>query len=122
MRHGGAGLSRCRGHAGRTRNQENRMKEAVRNSGWMREASLIGGAWVGADSGKAHEVANPATGEVIGTIPVCGKAETRRAIEAAHAAFADWSGRTAAERAAMLHEMARLIRENIEALAQMLTL
>ncbi|WP_353172906.1 NAD-dependent succinate-semialdehyde dehydrogenase [Paracandidimonas soli] len=88
----------------------------------MREASLIGGAWVGADSGKAHEVANPATGEVIGTIPVCGKAETRRAIEAAHAAFADWSGRTAAERAAMLHEMARLIRENIEALAQMLTL
>src|SRR5690606_7140053 len=57
-----------------------------------------------------------------GVIPVCGQSETQRAIEAAHAAFASWSATTAAERATMLHEMARLIRENSEALAQMLTL
>src|SRR5690606_38229572 len=98
------------------------MKDAVRNAGWLQEANLIAGKWVGADGGKTTEVFNPATGEVIGVIPVCGQSETQRAIEAAHAAFASWSATTAAERATMLHEMARLIRENSEALAQMLTL
>ena len=55
---------------------------------WMREANLIGGDWVGADSGKTIDVTDKATGEVIGTIPGCGRAETARAIEAARAGAA----------------------------------
>ena len=51
------------------------------------EANLIDGAWTGADSGSAIDVTNPATGEVIGTVPNCGAEETGRAIEAAARAF-----------------------------------
>ncbi|MBX6747784.1 MAG: aldehyde dehydrogenase family protein, partial [Acetobacteraceae bacterium] len=53
----------------------------------FRQANYIGGKWVQADSGKTIAVRNPANGEVIGEVPAMGAAETRRAIEAAHAAF-----------------------------------
>ena len=42
---------------------------------WLREANLIGGAWVGADGGGTLDVTNPATAELIGTIPNSGQAE-----------------------------------------------
>ncbi|MEJ1160856.1 NAD-dependent succinate-semialdehyde dehydrogenase [Prosthecomicrobium sp. N25] len=89
---------------------------------WVREANLIGGQWVGADNGAVIEVDNPATGEIIGTVPNAGRAETKRAIEAAHAAFPAWAARTAAERGAVLHRLAGLIRDNVDALAELLTL
>jgi succinate-semialdehyde dehydrogenase / glutarate-semialdehyde dehydrogenase len=89
---------------------------------FKKEASLIGGTWVQADSGKTLDVTDPATGATIGTIPNCGKAETKRAIEAAHAAFPAWRKKTAAERAGLLHKLADLIRQNSEALAHLLTL
>ncbi|MCW1843903.1 NAD-dependent succinate-semialdehyde dehydrogenase [Prosthecomicrobium hirschii] len=89
---------------------------------FLREANLIGGAWVGADSGAVIEVNNPATGEIIGTVPNAGRAETRRAIAAAHAAMPAWAAKTAAERAAIMHRLAGLIRENLDGLAELLTL
>ena len=52
----------------------------------FRQANCIDGKWVPADSGRALAVRNPATGDVIGQVPAMGVAETRRAIEAAHAA------------------------------------
>lgn len=89
---------------------------------WLREANLIGGAWVGADSGETHAVTNPATGEEIGRIPNCGRAETARAIAAAEAAFPAWSAKTAAERSAILNRLADLILANVDALGELLTL
>ena len=58
-----------------------------KSSHFMREANLIGGEWVQADSGETIDVTNPANGLTIGTVPKSGAAETRRAIEAAHEAF-----------------------------------
>src|SRR3546814_6738832 len=49
----------------------------------FREQGYIDGRWADADSGAVIEVTNPATGEVLGTIPKMGAAETRRAIAAA---------------------------------------
>ncbi len=88
---------------------------------FKREANLIGGRWVGADSGKTFAVTDPATGENIGTVPDCGVAETRRAIDAAQAAFAAWRAKTAAERADALRRLAALIEQNKEELAMLLT-
>ena len=88
---------------------------------FKREVNLIAGSWAGADSGKTIEVHDPATGELVGTVPNCGRAETRRAIEAAAAAQPAWAARTAAERAAILHKLAQLIRDNVEELAMLLT-
>jgi acyl-CoA reductase-like NAD-dependent aldehyde dehydrogenase len=47
-----------------------------KTSHFMREANLIGGEWVQADSGQTIDVTNPATGLKLGTVPKSGKAET----------------------------------------------
>jgi succinate-semialdehyde dehydrogenase/glutarate-semialdehyde dehydrogenase len=88
---------------------------------YKREANLIGGQWVGADSGKTFEVKDPASGEVIGTVPACGGAEARRAVEAAHAALPGWRAKLASERADALRRLAALIEQNKEELAMLLT-
>lgn len=87
--------------------------EALKAGGWMREQNSIGGTWRSADSGETHDVINPATGEAIGTIPWAGRAETKAAIEAAHAAFKTWSMTLATERAEGLLRMAAIMRENV---------
>jgi succinate-semialdehyde dehydrogenase/glutarate-semialdehyde dehydrogenase len=93
-----------------------------RTNPFLREANLINGQWVQADGGQTITVTNPATGDVIGTVPLMGRAETKRAIDAAHAAFPAYAKKTAQERADMLHKLARLIRENVDALAELLTM
>ncbi|WP_279483760.1 NAD-dependent succinate-semialdehyde dehydrogenase [Aureimonas sp. SK2] len=88
---------------------------------FKREEIHLGGQWLGADGGKTLEVLDPATGERIGTVPEAGAVETRRAIEAAHAALGEWSRRPAAERAALLRNLAAAILANQEALVELLT-
>ena len=51
----------------------------------FRQQAYIDGAWVDADGGQTINVNNPATGEILGTVPKMGAAETRRAIEALQA-------------------------------------
>ncbi len=88
---------------------------------FLRQKNLIGGEWVDADSGETIEVTNPATGEVIGTVPKCGKAETKRAIEAAQTAFESFSRTSALERAQMLRALHDTIMDNQESLARLLS-
>ena len=90
-------------------------------SQYMREANLIGGEWVQADSGETIDVTNPANGQKIGTVPKSGQAETRRAIEAAEAAFQTWKKTSALERSKLLRKLHDAIMDNQEALAVLLT-
>ena len=78
----------------------------------MREANLINGEWVQADSGATIDVINPATGLKIGTVPKSGKAETRRAIEAADAAFQRWRKTSVLERSKLLRKLHDAIMDN----------
>lgn len=88
----------------------------------LREACYIDGEWIGAESGGTIAVNNPASGAQLGTVPNCGAAETRRAIEAAEAAFPAWRARTAKDRAAILRKWFDLILANQEDLARLLTM
>lgn len=81
----------------------------------------INGEWRAALGGGQFEVSNPATGEVIETVPDGGHADTLAAIEAADAAFAGWAGRTAFERAEILERAYVLMVERKELLARTLT-
>ncbi len=83
--------------------------------------ALIGADWVAADNGATHGVINPATRQVIGTVPVMGAAETRRAIAAAAAAQPAWAARTAKERAVILRRWFELLMSNQEDLATLMT-
>ena len=47
----------------------------------FRRQAYVGGQWCDADNGATLDVNNPATGEILGTVPLMGTAETRRAIE-----------------------------------------
>lgn len=98
------------------------MLEQIKSAGWLREANFIDGRWVASDDGATTAVEDPATGAQIGTIARSGASETRRAIDAADAAFAGWSMTTSLQRAELLQAMAHLVRENLDELAAMLTL
>ena len=87
----------------------------------FRQANYIGGHWVQADSGKTIAVKNPATGEVIGTVPALGRAETRRAIEAANAAWPAWRAMLAKERCVILQKLAALMHQHADDLAAIMT-
>ncbi|MDP1691247.1 MAG: aldehyde dehydrogenase family protein, partial [Burkholderiaceae bacterium] len=58
----------------------------LKDPGLFKQQALIAGAWVDADDGKTIAVTNPANGEQLGTVPLCGAAETARAITAADVA------------------------------------
>jgi succinate-semialdehyde dehydrogenase/glutarate-semialdehyde dehydrogenase len=87
----------------------------------LRTRCLIGGEWRAAEGERTIAVTNPATGETIGTVPRCGASETRRAIEAAAAAFPAWARRTAKERAAVLRRWHELMLTHQDDLAVIMT-
>ena len=79
----------------------------LKNPQLFRQQAYIDGQWLDADSGQTIAVNNPATGEMIGNVPKMGRAETRRAIEAAEKALPAWS---AADRQRARHQAAPLVR------------
>jgi succinate-semialdehyde dehydrogenase / glutarate-semialdehyde dehydrogenase len=91
------------------------------DSNLLRMQAYIGGKWENANGGATHDVVNPATREKIGTVPDMGAAETRRAIEAARAAFPAWAAKTAKERAVILRRWYELMMANQEDLAVLMT-
>jgi succinate-semialdehyde dehydrogenase / glutarate-semialdehyde dehydrogenase len=81
----------------------------------------VNGAWLAADSGKTFPVVNPATGIQIATVPDMGAAETRRAIEAANAAWPSWRAKTAKERSVLLRRWVDLMMAAQDDLAVIMT-
>ncbi|MBM3358008.1 MAG: NADP-dependent succinate-semialdehyde dehydrogenase [Betaproteobacteria bacterium] len=87
----------------------------------FRQQCYINGEWMDADDKSTIPVHNPADGVQIGTVPNMGTAETRRAIEAAHSAWAGWRAKSAKERAAILRKWFELMMANQEDLAVLMT-
>lgn len=94
---------------------------ALKDPALLRERAFVAGEWQAADGGATLEVRNPATGALIGTVPVMGAAETRRAIDAANAAWPAWRKKTAKERAAILRKWHDLMIAHADDLALILT-
>ncbi len=93
----------------------------LKDGSLMRSQGFIDGKWVDARGGACVDVADPATGTVIGTVPDMGQAETRRAIEAAAAVFPAWRATLAKERGAILRRWFDLINANKEDLSAIMT-
>ena len=94
----------------------------LRDPDLLRPAGLIAGRWRdNVPGGATFAVGNPSTGDNIATLPDMGPDETREAIAAAHDAQKDWAQRTGKERAAVLKELHRLLVENADDLAIILT-
>jgi len=101
--------------------RERTVSLGLKDEALFRQACYIDGRWV---TGEASTIAvdNPATGEVMGTVPKLGAAETRTAIDAANRALVEWRGRTARERALVLRRWFDLMMVHQDDLARLMTL
>ncbi|MEO8408735.1 MAG: NADP-dependent succinate-semialdehyde dehydrogenase [Oxalobacteraceae bacterium] len=87
----------------------------------LRQQAYLDGKWCDADDGSTITVTNPATGAVLGTVPKMGAAETKRAIDAANAAWPAWRKKTAKERSAILRKWNDLMLANVDDLGLLMT-
>jgi succinate-semialdehyde dehydrogenase/glutarate-semialdehyde dehydrogenase len=81
----------------------------------------INGKWANAASGKIFEVFNPATGQRIDSVPDGDAQDTEMAIGAAADAFSGWSGLTAYQRSEYLYVAHRIMMDNMDHLAHVMT-
>jgi len=84
-----------------------------------KNALFYGGAWHKPKSGRYEETINPAYNEVLQTAPVAGADDVDAAVQAAQAAFYDWSILKPTQRAEYLRKAASVLRENAYELAQL---
>ncbi|HEY0387390.1 MAG TPA: NAD-dependent succinate-semialdehyde dehydrogenase [Gaiellales bacterium] len=85
------------------------------------EQLLIDGGWRDASSGRRFDVTDPATGEVVGSVPDADAGDVTAAIDAAAEAFPAWSATPAIERGRLLRRASDLIRDRRDAIAAVMT-
>ncbi len=87
----------------------------------FKQQAYVAGEWIDADDGTTVAVTDPASGETLGTVPMCGSAETERAIAAADKAQKSWRDVSVKEKAAILRRLNDLMLANTEDLALIMT-
>jgi succinate-semialdehyde dehydrogenase/glutarate-semialdehyde dehydrogenase len=97
------------------------LHDQLKDAALLRHEAYIDGEWRHADDRATLEVRDPSNGESLGQVPRMGAAETRRAIEAANAAWPAWRATTAKERAAIMRRWYDLMMEHADDLALILT-
>src|ERR1700721_724712 len=86
-----------------------------------RQQLLIGGNWIEAGSGHSYEQHFPYTGAPVGTAAAAGRADARAAVDAAQAAFAEWSRSAPGQRRAILLKAAELLLQRAPEIAGIVT-
>src|SRR3954467_10989153 len=81
----------------------------------------MGGGWRRAEAGEEIEVVNPATEEVVGSVPSGGAEDVELAVATAKRAFPEWAATDVEHRASILAKAAALIEERAKELAAVLT-
>ena len=88
----------------------------------FRQRCYVDGDWTQAEGGRSVAVTNPVNGEVIGHVPDCGAAETRKALQAAESALPGWRALPARERGVKLRAWFDLMMANQDDLARIMTI
>lgn len=89
--------------------------------GLIRTEGFIDGAWTSAADGASFDVLDPADRSLVARVANMGATETRRAIDAAAAAFGEWRRLTPSRRGALLRRWHGLIVDSVDDLALLLT-
>ncbi|WP_444685150.1 NAD-dependent succinate-semialdehyde dehydrogenase [Alkalicoccus luteus] len=87
----------------------------------MKNELYVNGSWTGSSLEQIN-VTNPGTGALISTVPKAGKKEAESAVDAASDALSDWKQTSAQERAVYLREVYRLMMEQKDEIAELMTL
>ncbi|VXC00925.1 succinate-semialdehyde dehydrogenase I, NADP-dependent [Burkholderia sp. 8Y] len=97
------------------------LRDQLKDPTLLRHDAYIDGEWQSADDRATFDVRDPSNGELLGRVPHMGAGETRRAIEAANAAWPAWRAKTAKERAAIMRRWFDLMTAHADDLALILT-
>ncbi|MEO0342921.1 MAG: NAD-dependent succinate-semialdehyde dehydrogenase [Pseudomonadota bacterium] len=97
------------------------IKNLLNDPTLLASQAYVNGKWVDASDGKTFDVTNPARGDVLTTLPDLGADITREAIEAAEVAQKPWAAKPAKEKHRIMRAFFRLMIENQEDLAIILT-
>ena len=100
---------------------EHTMTLALQDPSLLQPLAYVDGQWLAADQQQTFAVINPATGDIVADAPLCGAAETERAINAAQTALPAWRTLTAKDRANLLRRLFQLMIDNQQDLAKILT-
>ena len=100
---------------------EHTMTLALQDPSLLQPLAYVDGQWLAADQQQTFTVINPATGDIVADAPLCGAAETERAINAAQTALPAWRALTAKDRANLLRRLFQLMIDNQQDLARILT-
>jgi malonate-semialdehyde dehydrogenase (acetylating)/methylmalonate-semialdehyde dehydrogenase len=87
-----------------------------------RLTNFIGGQWTESSASDWREVVNPATAEILATVPMSGTAEVNAAVEAAAAAFPEWRRTPPEDRIQPLFKLKMLLEEHIDDIARIITM
>ncbi|KAH8346930.1 hypothetical protein KR059_002990 [Drosophila kikkawai] len=92
-------------------------------SALLQDKALVNGDWVGSSDASTFEVRNPASGEVIGKVPNMTVADAQKAINAAKQAYEskEWRSLTAKDRSNLLKKWHKLIEQNSQEIAEIMT-
>ncbi|MEM9716477.1 MAG: aldehyde dehydrogenase family protein, partial [Pseudomonadota bacterium] len=97
------------------------IKNLLNDPTLLTNQAYVNGKWIDAPDGKTFEVKNPARGDVIATVPDLDEVVTREAIEAAEVAQKSWAAKPAKEKHRIMRAFFRLMMENQDDLATILT-
>jgi malonate-semialdehyde dehydrogenase (acetylating)/methylmalonate-semialdehyde dehydrogenase len=84
--------------------------------------NYIGGGWKSARAAANLDVTNPATGEVMGRVPLSGENDVANAVESASVAYQGWRRTPPEERIQYLFRLKQLLEENLEDIARTITM
>lgn len=87
----------------------------------LRQQCYVNGHWIDSATKQTMDVINPANGAILGTVPSLTQEDTRKAIEAAQLALAEWSKLPAKRRSQLIRRWFELCMENQNDLAAILT-
>ena len=84
--------------------------------------NYIGGEWLAPSTANYHELINPATGDSLGKVPLCGTTEVSEAVRAAREAFPKWRETPVVQRARFLFKFKTLLEEHFDDIAKLVTM
>ncbi|MDC3300590.1 aldehyde dehydrogenase family protein, partial [bacterium] len=82
-----------------------KLESLLNDPSLLAKKAYVAGEWINAQNGKTFDVINPATGEIIASLPDLDVSDAKHAIDAAALAQKKWAQYTGKERAAILREM-----------------
>lgn len=98
------------------------LKDKLKNPEMLQTRCYVNGKWKDAKSGEVNDVTNPATGEILATVPKFSYEEVTQVIKQANNAWGEWRSMLVADRSKLMMKWAKILVENRDDIGMIMTL